>query len=386
MGDQAPRRSVSLTESACAVFRELVQLGYATRPQLGRILGLSRPTMSAAISELEQLGYVESKGAVQGALGRKAVEYCVGAGAGHVISVDAGSSSVQLRVSMLDRRCVLNRMCRLSQNHSSLSGEISEVVGQEIAQILDNTKPDWGPLRMLGIAIPARVPAAGPGAGTGEADIIFSRFTPPEGVDVVLENNVNCAAVAESQYGAATDHDRSVYLQIGLKIGMGLILGGRLIRGPNGAVGEVGHLPYPWGGGLAPEPGAIERHIGADALLERVRADWPDEALAAPRDIGALLRLADGGNPVAARHLQAHAEEIGRIVAAIVCVVDPGLVVLGGGVGASALLSQTVSEVANRLSYPVEIRSTGLGRDATILGIEKLAIEASLPLLLGHPT
>jgi hypothetical protein len=63
--------------------------------------------------------------------------------------------------------------------------------------------------------------------------------------------------------------------------------------------------------------------------------------------------------------------------------VDPGLVVLGGGLGASPLLLSTVTEVANRLSYPVEVRTSSLGQDATVLGVEKLASEKAVDLILG---
>ena len=201
---------------------------------------------------------------------------------------------------------------------------------------------------------------------------------------VVLENNVNCAAVAERSNGAAKDAETFAYVQIGLKIGMGVMLGGRLLRGRNGAAGEIGHLAFPMADGSRPIPGEIERYMGTEAFMQRVLATWPDSADSQPADAADLMARAGEGCATALAHVTRHAEDIGAIVASCVSVLDPGLVVLGGGLGGSSLLLPTVSYVANRLSYPVEVRTSTLGQDATVLGIEKLTCEQTVDLLLGE--
>jgi len=383
--DQDKKPPALLTDSARAVFRELVRTGPATRPQIGQILGLSRPTMSVAIAELEELAYVDVSREVQGPLGRKALEYRVGVAAGHVISVDAGSTHIQTRVSTLDRRLLMSQTYRLASSQHVLNDYISQAVAEQVQSVLAAAHADWGPLRALGIAVPARVAETPEDSGRTEQDVIFSRFAPPDGVEIVLENNVNCAAVAEQLYGAAVGHSTFAYVQIGLKIGMGLMLSDRLVRGRNGAAGEIGHLAFPWAPGIRPVPGEVERYIGAEALVGRVRAKWPSGGdVPAPSDADALLALAEAGNPTAVEELRRHAEDIGALVASVVSIVDPGLVVLGGGVGASPLLPPIVSRVANQLSYPVEVCRTGLGRDATVLGIERLTIAAAIPRIIGQ--
>ena len=94
-------------------------------------------------------------------------------------------------------------------------------------------------------------------------------------------------------------------------------------------------------------------------------------------------RAAEGCHPASLEHVTRHGEDIGAIVASCVSIVDPGFVVLGGGLGSSPLLLPTVREVANRLSYPVEVRTSVLGPDATVLGIEKFAAEQTVGLLTG---
>jgi predicted NBD/HSP70 family sugar kinase len=236
---------------------------------------------------------------------------------------------------------------------------------------------------VIGIAVPTRVVGSDGDVEASRQNVVFTAFRPPAGAAVVLENNVNCAAVAEQHYGAAEGEPTFAYVQIGLKIGMGLMLGGQLVRGRNGAAGEIGHLSFPFAPGIEPRPGAVEQYLGTEALIARVRADWPGDCGPAPGDTAELLALAGGGNPAARRHMARHAAEVGAVVASCVSVVDPGLVVLGGGFGASPLLLPGVRETVSRLSYAAEIRSSLLGPDATVLGIERLAIEHALAVALG---
>ncbi|MBN9068018.1 MAG: ROK family protein [Rhizobiales bacterium] len=373
-----------MTGSAKAVFRRLVFDGPSTRPQIGSILGLSRPTMSAAITELERLGYVEMIGAVRGPLGRSAAQYRVGRHAGYVLAVDAGATHVRLRASTLDRRLLGSRVHRLPVPYFTINEEVSRAVAGEVEAAMAEAQPEWGPLRTLGIAVPTRVVGPEGDAEASRQNVVFTHFRPPEGAVVVLENNVNCAAVAEQHYGAAAGEATFAYVQIGLKIGMGLMLGGKLIRGRNGAAGEIGHLSFPLAPDISPEPGAAEHYLGTESLIARVRADWPAKAGPAPGDTAELLSLADNGNSAARRHVARHAADIGAVVASCISVVDPGLVILGGGFGSTPLLLPGVRETASRLSYPAEIRSSLLGPDATVLGIERLAIERALTIALGE--
>lgn len=373
-----------LTGSAKAMFRLLAERGASTRPQLGEVLGLSRPTLSAAIAELEEAGLASKVGELQGALGRKAAVYRPGPNAGHVFAIDAGSTHIRLRVSTTDRRLLHSRTYRLPSSQFFLGEEISQAVADEVAAALAESDPAWGPLQAIGIALPSRV--VGPQGDTGATrqEAIFSRFEPPADIPIVLENNVNCAAVAERSNGIARDHETFAYVQIGFKIGMGIMLDGKLLRGRNGAAGEISHLAFPMANGMRPVAGEIEHYMGTEALMQRVASEWPRSAGVPPEDAANLMRRAAQGDAAALAHVERHAEDIGAIVASCVAMVDPGLVVLGGGLGANPLILPTVHEVANRLSYPVEVRTSSLGQDATVLGIEKLATEHVVNLILGE--
>jgi predicted NBD/HSP70 family sugar kinase len=376
----APRNG--FTASAKAVFRTLFAEGPATRPQLCAALGLSRPTMSASITELDRVGYVEKIGELQGALGRKAGMYRLGRGAGHVIAVDAGSTHVRLRVATLDRRLLHNRTFRLASNQRVLGDEISAAVADEVAAARAIAEPGWGPLRAIGIALPSRVVMQD--GLPHPQDKLFSNFTPPSDVPLVLENNVNCAAIAEHNHGVARGRGNFAYIQVGVKIGMGIVLRGQLLQGRNGAAGEISHIAFPFAPDRPPEDAvALEDYLGAEALMQRVRAEWPAKSGKAPEDAPQLLALAEAGNAAAVAAVTRHSQDIGAVVATCVSIIDPGLVVLGGGIGTNPQILPHVRKMVARLSFPTDIVSSALGSDATVLGIEQLAAEHAGSLIIG---
>jgi predicted NBD/HSP70 family sugar kinase len=381
LGSFAPR--TSFTSSAKAVFCRLLSGGPATRPQLCEALDLSRPTMSAAMGELSKLGYVEVIGEVQGFTGRKAAMYRLGQGAGHIIAIDAGSTHIRLRVRTLDGRALYSRTYRLGSNQRHLSAEISRVVDQAVKEARGKTEESWGPLRVLGVAVPTRVSNDGASSPspTRQSDL-FSDFEPPNDIPLVLENNVNCAAIAESKYGSASGQADFAFLQVGVKIGMGVVLGGELVRGRNGAAGEISYLPFPWTPTSEPVPEELENYIGSEAFMQRVTDAWPIDS-EAPEDAAALFALAEQGNATAIIHVRRHAEEIGRVIAACISIIDPGFVVLGGGIGSNPVLLPYVQEAVDRLSYPTQIVTSSLGTNATLLGIAKIAAEHAQELLMG---
>ncbi|NKC52438.1 MarR family transcriptional regulator [Ochrobactrum cytisi] len=119
-----------LTASARAVFRTLARNGSATRPELAERTGLSRPTMSIAMEDLERLGYVEMTGVRQRGTGRKAVMYRLGPEVGHIIAVDAGSTNVRLTVSTFDNRILYSGGYHLGADQRRFTPELEQAVAR----------------------------------------------------------------------------------------------------------------------------------------------------------------------------------------------------------------------------------------------------------------
>lgn len=359
---EAPR----LTESASAVFAVLAQAGTATRPQLASLAGLSKPTVSSAVAELESARLAAHSGTASGATGRSAAVYGLGPAAGAVLAVDLGPALTRVRGCALDGTL-------LAQATGSRD-EAADVVREAVFAL-----PDGAPLRSIVVAVgdvAAEQDGAGARPATAKAGPVFDAMAValPKGVPVHLENNVNCAALAELHEGAARGRASFGYLRIGVGIGLGIVVGGQVLRGANGAAGELARLPYPWDDGVEPRQEALEEYIGARSLVRRAADAWPEADGPCPRTADELFALAQEGRAAARAVVDRHAADIGRLAAAVTAVLDPGLIVLGGSTGADPQLLAGVRSEMARLSWPTEVVSSTVGDLGTVVGASRLAV------------
>ncbi|MCX4977575.1 MULTISPECIES: ROK family protein [unclassified Streptomyces] len=356
-----------LTESASAVFAVLAQAGTATRPQLASLAGLSKPTVSSAVAELEGVRLAAHSGTASSGTGRNAAVYRIGPAAGTVLAVDLGPALTRVRGCGLDGT--------LLAEATGSRAEAVEVVHEALAVLGADA-----PLRTIVVAVGDVTPPEREGDGTRPATDkggpVFDAVAValPPGVPVHLENNVNCAALAELHEGAARGRHTFGYLRVGVGIGLGVVIGGQVLRGANGAAGELARLPYPWDDGLDPRHEALEEYIGARSLLRRAAEAWQDADGPCPRTAERLFALAGEGRPAARTVVDRHAVDVGRLAAAVTAVLDPGLLVLGGSTGADPQLLPGVRAELARLSWPTEVTSSTVGDLGTVVGAARLAV------------
>ena len=370
-----------MTDSARMVFRTLIAAGPLTRPLLGQRLAMSKPTMSAAVAELTTLGLVAPSGIIQGATGRKAIVYGMGPQAGHVAGIDIGSTQVRAVARSLDGRILAESEQDLSTPHQNFGSETADALRSVRRRLAASLRGRAGPLRAAAVAIPNIVSTAHPDlAHQGDLHALDVMLPASRGVRRIVENNVNCAALAEINGPAAQGRSSFAYLQVGVKIGLGIVQNGTLFRGFNGAAGEVSRLPFPWMAHGVAQRNGLETYLGSVAFMERVQAAW--QGSDAPRSPKALFERASQGSMEAHRFVEAHAADVGRLVAAVVAVIDPGLVILGGGIGQNDALLDTVRRVTADLCWPTEVTTSARGPRGTMLGAAQVAATAALGDLL----
>lgn len=214
------------------------------------------------------------------------------------------------------------------------------------------------------------------------------------GCAVVLENDANAAAWAESRFGAGTGAASMVLITVGTGIGGGIVLDGSLVRGGFGIAGEFGHLALVPGGrpcGCGQE-GCWEQYASGSALTRAAREVVTGGTAAAaalraacqgdPERLqgGDVQEAAAGGDPAAIALLADTGRWLGAGMAAVTAVLDPGVIVVGGGVVANGdlLLDPARAEFRRRLPAaehrPVAaIRPARLGPGAGIVGAADLA-------------
>ena len=152
------------------------------------------------------------------------------------------------------------------------------------------------------------------------------------GRPVKLSNDANCLAMSEAADGAGAGFGTVFAVILGTGVGGGLVVDGKLVEGRNRVGGEWGHNPLPW---MTPEEhpgptcwcgqrGCIEAFLCGPALA--ADADGPGA-----RDASALPARAAAGAAVARAALDRHTDRLARALAAVVNLVDPHAIVLGGG-------------------------------------------------------
>jgi glucokinase len=196
------------------------------------------------------------------------------------------------------------------------------------------------------------------------------------GVPVAVENDVNLAALAEQRHGCGRGVQDLVFIAVGTGVGMGIVAGGHVIRGAAGGAGELGILPL----GVDhvatdfSELGPLESVAGGAGLAARWSARTGRPATG--RDVFAA---AERDDPEARALLDDQAQALALGIRAVQAILDPQLVVFGGGIGARADVVARVRDVlaGHRLPTP-DIAISALGERAGVVGALVAARAASI--------
>jgi glucokinase len=203
-----------------------------------------------------------------------------------------------------------------------------------------------------------------------------------------LENDANAMAYGEWLYGAAANTRNAVCITLGTGVGGALILEGQLYRGSQLAAGELGHTsidlngrPGPYGNKGCLESYVGNHHISARALdayaASGIPAPTPD---CTPLDLGNAAR---NGCPVALKLWAAIGEELGAAFANLVWILNPDIIVVGGGVAKAGDLlfphieSSLKSRTSHIINSKLRIVPAALGNDAGAIGCAALALAAA---------
>jgi predicted NBD/HSP70 family sugar kinase len=340
-----------------AALKALLEHGPLTRPELGDLTGLSKPTASQLLTRLRETGLVILEGRRGGNLGRTAEEYGINPSAAHVCGLDITPSRIEAVVA--DLTGGIAGKFRLPTPRRSGTHAVAE-----IQAAVDGACAAAG----LTSAELSRVVVGVQGVVDPTGRLGYSRHLPgwqiPDlvgtlqlalGTHVEVENDVNLVALAEQAHGVAQGHEDFVVLWVGSGIGMALVLGGRLHRGASGGAGEVGYMPVP-GAPTARETGRFANH-GLQALAggAAVRTVMRSHGFRGVDVASAVKSAASRTNdPAAEDALRDVAIRIATGLASVTALLDPELVVVTGEVllAGGEPLRALVEHELHRLTIP----------------------------------
>ena len=362
--------------------------GPCSRADLARLSGLSKPTVSLALATVEQAGLIREAGQRIGRPGRSALLYEIRPEAGFVLGLDVGAQYI--RGALAD---VAGEVRARSSARSHASGGRSRV--EELVSLAQ------GLCAQSGIALPdvTQTVIGSPGiydarrnamALTGglpgwDRPAVLTRLQEEFGRALVVENDVDAAALAERAHGHGREVDSFAFVHVGTGIGMGLVIGDQLFRGAHGVAGEIAYMPMTGGhGGDAADArkrGALEAAASAPAVVRAARRAGMRGQVSARRVFTAAAR----GDDRAAAVVAEEAALVARLLCAVVTIVDPELIVLGGGVGQAPGFAEAVTaELRSIAPVMPEVRVSALGTDAVVDGCLASGADLAWTQLTGN--
>jgi predicted NBD/HSP70 family sugar kinase len=378
--DTASTTTVMRVMNERAVFERIRLLGPVSRPQLADATGLSKPTISLALVNLERCGLVRHVGQRTGNSGRAALLYEMRPEAGWVVGVDVGRSWLRVALANLAGEVVLRRQERSqSRDATKLVAQIGSVVSALAVEAglsyEDVTYTVIGSPGVVDERSGAMRLAANLSGwnGPGVLDALRERLGP----SLAVENDINLAALGEQAHGLGKGVSHFVFVSVGTGIGMGIVIDGQLHRGARGAAGEIGFLPLGEADASVEETGkrrrgSLESVASADAVVANARRLGMRSVMTAKQ-----VFESTGASDKAAQAVRVEAEHLARAVAAVTSVLDPELVVLGGGIGRNGdLLIAPMEKHLRKLLRmpPPPLMVSALGDDAVVLGALAIAL------------
>jgi len=330
-------------------FQLLLDHGPLSRGRLASLTGLAPPTVTQLLGRLEANGLVVPAGIREGGRGPNAKLYSANSRAAYVAGVDLTPWSMSVAIADVTGDVVAEHEIETSRRAPlDPLPRLRSVIEAAVAQVGLRTTE----LHHVVIGAPGAIDPRTDELAYAPHLVGWHRPDLPRavgaelGVTVDIENDVNLAAVAEMWAGQAKDIDNFVMLWAAEGLGMAMVLDGRIWRGASGGAGEISYLPVPGvplsrqvSGGAH---GGFQLTSGAEALLDLGR----EHGIAGDTAADVVALAVAGGEPTP--FLGELATRLATGLAAVACLIDPELIVLGGDVpraGGELLLELVAAEL-----------------------------------------
>lgn len=356
------------------------------RSQIARRLNMSLPTVMRIVDDLMEDDLVRLQGTGESTGGRPSSLLEFNGNAYAVVGVDLGGTKMFGTVADLSGTIQYERY--IPHKDGSGPQEYLDELCELIESLLDAPRPNGQRIRGIGVGAPGitltpdGVVTWAPSLGWRDLplqDILSDRFDLP----VFVENDVNLTALGEWGFGAGRGAQNLVSIAVGTGIGAGIVIGGALYRGHNQAAGEIGYLlpGKEFLGQRYDQFGALESRASgtgiagrACQLLEEAQRPVPAELTA--HDVFAAAR---NGEAWAQQVVSETVDYLSLAIAGISALLNPEVIILGGGVARSAdlLIEPILQRLDGAVPFMPRLVASPLGRRAAAMGAIMLVLKAT---------
>lgn len=365
-----------------------------SRAEIARRSDLSRSTVTEIVDDLLGTGLVGEVGVGPSRGGRPPIVLEFNYEAGCILGVDMGAAHVAVALTDLRGR-VLDWQHRFHPVRTDPHGTRA-LIAELCAACLAKKPGSRQQLVGIGVAVPCPVDPEHPDRfsdlvlpdwlGRGGLQPIAKRYRVP----LFVDNDANLGALAEHWWGAGRGIDDFAYIKVATGLGSGHFIRGKVYRGATGFAGEIGHMAIDPHGkpcvcGLR---GCLATLVGAPALVARageLRARYPESSLSGARaTIETIEDAALAGDPLALQIVAEAAGHLGIAIASLLNLMNPRLVILGGGLArlGDLLLVPLRDVIRNRTLVSsmaaADVTTSALGPRSIAVGAATCVLDAAL--------
>lgn len=393
-----------------AVLRHIVMAGETSRARVGQECQLSVGSVTNVVSGLLIEGLVEESGSVPSAGGRPTSLLRPRPQGAYFIGADVGEEGVAVELFDLALTRVDREFARAVGGAGDVEG-ISGALRQAVGRIWERHPDKRSTIAGIGLGLPGIVETEPSGQQTLHAQSLgwpgitvrdLLDLPAVAGLPLYAENGAKTLAAGENAFGAARGATQAVVALLGRGVGLGVLVGGHILRGRVSSAAEWGHTKISLGGRMCTcgGRGCLQAYIGADAILARWHEAGGEPLGHGWTALSALVSGADDGDPVARRVVDETVEILGLGLGNLVNLYNPERVVIGGWVGLKLMEGHAAAvEQASRIAsltrpgsqytvHPCTFGGDSVALGAALLPLERLidppaVLPVSTPLAVG---
>ncbi|MGC2163636.1 MAG: ROK family transcriptional regulator [Silvibacterium sp.] len=393
------RPSVLRHTNAHGILNLLRECGSCSRADLVRASGLSAPTVTNVIKDLLSENLVEPLGEGESSGGRPPDMLRFKAERGCLLAVEISAKSISLLLTDLNGKELDTRKISLARRKTTPEA-ICGYIGDEMKALLRKHKKTGEQLLALVVGVPA-IANIEEGSVLAISTLESWRSVPLRAMLskianclVIVENDVNLAALGERYCGAAQAEKDFVLIHIGTNVGAGIFLGGKIHHGSHWSAGEIAYLRLPSISRRQPtihEFGELETVLTCSGILKSWHEETAKSAVDADQanramDAAGVLNLARAGDVHAEKVVRQRAEIVADIIVNLSLILNPGLILLGGEVGGHPVMIDFVQKQLEGDEFAItKVASCAPGNRAVLQGAIALALDAIPGVLLPQP-
>lgn len=364
-------------DHAVTVLELLRQRERLSRAELAELSGLSPATISRAVAHLRRSGLVRERVMERAPLGRPPMVVELEASAAYLLAIDAGGS--RIRASLADLE---GNLSAAEHGEVDRPDDLASVIGEITRIALRAAAHAAGRPILAAAAGISGIVDAGKGRvllspdlpgldGAPAAELLSAELHLP----VAIDNDDILAAVGEASVGAARGSTDVVFLSLGYGLGAGVIVGGRPLRGATSAAGAIAYFA----------PGRLEERASGRAIASR----YAQRAHVAATDVSAreVFELAAAGDAIAKAVVAEATSALGDLVVNVAALLDPQVIVVGGGLARSgaALFEPLAERLRSSVPFPPRLVPSQLEERAVAQGAALLALSLGRQRMATSP-